>query len=244
MNTDILTRMDIVVEDCGSSNPFDIIEYLGAIHVPLYSSVIGYVKRLRGFNWVGINATLPENQKILTGMHECAHLVGHLDANGFGSHQETSLFTTKQGLYDKSLCIQEKEANLVGAEFTIQTKPFLDLIGYGSQAVTELVATQNKLDEAVHDYEQMRSSYSHMTISDFQRKRLNAYAKKIQQLKGIVQEMQGDIASAGYCRSIPEIAQELNFDEDFIVYKAEALRIRGYELPPFELQRYDKMMRW
>lgn len=244
MNTDILTRMDIVVEDCGSSNPFDIIEYLGAQYVPLYSSVIGYVRRLKGFNWVGINALLPEKLILLAGMHECAHLVGHLDNREFGNHQETALFTTKQGLYDRGLSLQEKEANLVGADFNISTDEFLQLIGYGDKTVKELIEKQNELNIIIKSYEQLKSIYCCKTISDSQRKRLAAYAKQIQQLRGIVQEMQGDISASGYCRTIPEIAKMLDYDEDFIVYKAEALRIRGYELPPFELQRFDRMMRW
>ena len=244
MNTDILTRMDIVVEDCGSSNPFDIIEYLGAQYIPLYSSVIGYVRRLKGFNWVGINALLPEKQILLAGMHECAHLIGHLDTMEFGNHQETALFTTKQGLYDRELSIQEKEANLVGADFNINTDEFLQLIGYGDKTVKELIEKQNELEDTINRCEQLKSIYCCKTISDSQRKRLAAYAKQIQKLRGIVQEMQGDISSSGYTLTMSEIARKLDYDEDFIVYKAEALRIRGFELPQLELQRYNKMFRW
>ena len=244
MNTDILTRMDIVVEDCGSSDPFDIIDYLGANYVPLHSSVIGYVRRLKGFNWVGINADLPKKKILLAGRHECAHLVGHLDSKEFQGHQETSLFTTKQGLYDRELSTQEKEANLVAAEFTIPTRDFLNLIGYGDGTITELIEKQAELKEAIKNYEQLRSIYSFMTISDSQRKRLASYYRKMQQLKSTVQEIQDEISCSGYCRSIPEIARELGYDEDFIEYKAEALRVRGYDLPALELTSYDKMFRW
>lgn len=244
MNTDILTRMDIVVADCGSSDPFDIIEYLGATYVPLCSTVIGYVRRVKGYNWVGINELLPEKRMLLAGRHEVAHLIGHLDSSDFGNHQETALFTTKQGFYDKSLSYQEKEANLVAADFTIPTHDFLDLIGYYDKTVRELVNKQNELDEAVKSYEQLRSIYSYMSISDSQKKRLAAYYKKVQQLRADVEEIQCDISNSGYCRTNSEIARALDFDEDFIVYKAEALRTRGYDLPQLELQRFDKMLRW
>lgn len=244
MNTDILARMDIVVADCGSSDPFDIIEYLGATYVPLYSSVIGYVRRLKGYNWVGINALLPEKRRLLAGRHEVTHLIGHLDTSEFGSHQETALFTTKQGLYDKTLSYQEKEANLVAADFTIPTQDFLDLIGYYDSTVKELVEKQKELNEVTKSYEQLRSIYSYMTISDSQKKRLTAYNKKMQQLRADVDEIQCDISASGYCRTNAEIARELDFDEDFIIYKAEALRMRGYDLPLLELQRFDKMLRW
>lgn len=235
-------RMDIVVADCGSSDPFDIIEYLGATYVPLYSTLIGYVRRVKGYNWVGINELLPEKRILLAGRHEVAHLIGHLDNSEFGNHQESALFTTKQGLYDKTLSYQEKEANLVAADFTIPTHEFLELIGYYDTTIRELVAKQAELDEAVKNYDQLRSIYSYMTISDSQKKRLAAYYKKVQQLRADVQEIQCDVS--GYCRTVSEIARELDFDEDFIVYKAEALRTRGYDLPPLELQSYDKMLRW
>lgn len=245
METDILTRMDIVVADCGSANPFEIIDYLGAEIVPMQSRVIGYVRRLKGTNWVGINTTLPEHQQLLTAMHECGHLIKHINNAEFGvMHQETALFTTRQGLHDKTLSTQEKEANLVAADFIIPTDDILELIGYGNTTVDLYVEKQNALTDASQRYLQLKSIYNCMSTSAAQKKRIIAYAKSVQKLQAELSELQREITDCGFCRSLDEISCSIGFDVDFVQYKLEALKTRGYDLPDIELKAYDKMFRW
>ena len=106
------------------------------------------------------------------------------------------------------------------------------------------VEKQNALTDASQRYLQLKSIYNCMSTSAAQKKRIIAYAKNIQKLQAELSELQREITDCGFCRSLDEISCSIGFDVDFVQYKLEALKTRGYDLPDIELKAYDKMFRW
>ena len=208
---DIFQNMDALIQNAGTVDPLELLDFLGTQVVPMYGSVIGYVASFKHGVFVGYNTRQPRASQKFTLMHECTHVIRHIPTGSFSSqHQEMALFTI-----DKNIAVEEREANLCAAEYTIPTGDILELVGYHNTSVREYCRLKRYLDELSSAYPPPR--------------------KQLRKLSLDLKDLNLEIASSQCIHTNEQIARLLHYNEAFIYYKLEALRLRGYDIPQLEL---------
>ena len=95
VNTDVLERMDNLVSQAGTSNSYELANYLNA-HIGDITSpkLLAFVIRRSGIVCIGLNPHLPYHIKEIILMHEVAHVAFHLDfLSRYGTfYSESSFF--------------------------------------------------------------------------------------------------------------------------------------------------------
>lgn len=243
MTTSALNKLENISKKINSRDPRDIADYLGIRIVDACGSLIAFVTIVKGLTFIAVNPRLGAKKYDFALSHELGHVVcKHLNAPGFlanGAHQETSLMDVP--LYASTLCEQEKEANLIAADFMLDTPTVLDMVGYENKSVAQYRELRAKLREVQSDYESTLFSVHGRDISTSLRCRLietrRLFQRTSNELKAIEQELQ----QMDCCLTIPEMAREMNVSSVVMEYKLEALRIRGYDIDPIELASYSQV---
>lgn len=245
MTISALNKLESISANINSRDPRAIAEHLGIRLVNACGSLIAFVTIVKGLTFIAVNPRLSAKKYDYALSHELGHVVcKHLNAPGFlgnGVHQETSLMSIP--LYASTLCEQEKEANLIAADFMLDTRTVLEMVGYENRSVAQYRELRAKLREVQGDYESTLFSVTGRDISASLRRRLvdtrRLFQRTSSELKAIEQELQ----QMDCCLTIPEMAQELRVSSVIMEYKLEALRIRGYDVDPVELASYSQIFK-
>lgn len=209
---------------------------------PLRGTIIGLSMRYSYFGAVAVNISLIEPWHSFALWHELGHIFrGHVDDPSFNYHQDRSLFTSP--VDSPVIPRQEKEANLISAEYTLDTEELLDLIGYHTPTMRDYRALKKKQGELLRSCDALRGSLSRDHPSNTLRFRLAECGRALRTLEERMRDLESDMISMTCVKSISEIAGELGTDAVILKYKLEALRMRGFDIDLQELERYDQVFR-
>lgn len=243
MDDDFFAVSDAAVAHAGSTKPGDVADCLGIMVYDLTGTITALATRYSYFPVIGLNFKLKGMWRDYAFWHEIGHVVKrHIDEPGFSTkHFGSVLFS--QEVDSRSIPRNEREANIISAEYNIETKTVLEVIAYDTRTMQDyrrLKAYQDKLGES---YKELCSSANADNPSQMVKYRLAEYQRSLKDLEDKKQELESDIAAMGCRLSFREIADELGTTETILKYKLEALRIRGYDIDTLELERYDKVFK-
>lgn len=150
MNENIFAETDAAIAKAnGSKDP----EAVASCHrskifiaSPLMGTITGMAIRYASLGVVSVNRRLNDIWKPFALWHELAHVFrGHIDEDGFGMHQDRDLFTVTVDSH--TISRQEKEANLISAEYNLDTDEILALIGYHNRTLQDYRELKKKQEE-------------------------------------------------------------------------------------------------
>ena len=246
MDEEIFAATDAAIAKAkGSKDPEVVADYHRSsilIGSPLSGSIIGLAFRASILGVVSVNRSLDSIWRRFAYWHELAHVFRkHIDEPSFGTHQDFGLFTVPVDSY--SIPRHEKEANLISAEYSIDTGAVLDLTGYQNKAMKAYREFRKQYKELSREYDNLRFMALGETPTNSVRYRLAECRKALRILEENIHALESDISSMNCVNTISEIADELSANEVIIKYKFEALRIRGYDIDTQELENYNKVFR-
>lgn len=243
MDADLFSLTDAAIKKAGTSDPEAVAECYGFLVNEMHGRIIGYATRYSYLACIGLNTNLDHVWRPFAAWHELGHVFrGHIDEPSFGQqHCDFKLFT--QEVDSHSISRQEKEANLISAEYNMDTGMTLELIGYNNRTMRDyrrLKAYQERLSQS---YEELRFSTDSEKPSTMLRYRLKEYQRTLRELEEKKNDLESDMIAMNCLRTFGEIAGELGTSETILRYKLEALRFRGYDIDVQELESYDKVFR-
>lgn len=243
MTTTALNKLESISKKINSRDPRAIADYLDIPVVDACGSLIAFVTVEKGVTFIAVNPRLGPKKYDYALCHELGHVVSkHLNAPSFlanGVHQETSLMSIP--LYASTLCEQEKEANLIAADFMLDTQTVLDMVGYGNESVAHYREIRAKQRDVQRSYESTLFSVHGRDISTSLRRRLVETRRLFQRTSDKLKSIEQELQHMDCCLTIPEMARELKVSSVIVEYKLEALRIRGYDVDPVELASYSRV---
>ncbi len=241
-------KIDNIIKKIGSNNPEEVASYLNYEIVPLTSSLVGYIARIKNQTIIGINSRLSPIKRKFDIWHEIGHgILGHLNESTFTSfgnyHLDETLFAPNQQLNSKTLSRHEREANLVAAEYSIDTFKILEMIGYNNSVIKQFRNLTTVQQQLRREYETLLFAFqNNSNNSKIQNYRLIEYKKELAKLDEKKLELGREISEYEIL-SIPEIARNLHTSSIIIEYKLEAIRQRGYDIDSIELPNYNKVFK-
>ena len=242
MGENVLQRMDEVIKRAGTDDPFELADYLGARIIWLTGSVIGFVRKIKQRVFIGVHRELSPRKQRFTVMHEDAHIVCHLEAEEFRlGHQEAAFFSARNGVFDRTVSHQEKEANLASAEYSLPTEDVLEMIGYYNGEKREFrrkLAAHERLRE---EYEGYRYSLDSCEYPQTVRERIAKYETSLRDSSWELEDMRSSISAMDDSLTIEQIARALHVSTVMVEYKLAALRLRGYDFDDMGLPGYDRV---
>ena len=244
MEDDIFSVTDAAIEKAGGSHdPVDVAEANGIfVAEPLSGTITGMSMRFSYLGSIAVNGKLDTLWRMFTYWHELGHIFRkHVDDPTFNFHQDVGVFT--QSVDSRTISRQEKEANLISAEYNIPTDDVLELIGYNNRAMRDYRDLKKRENEMAAAYDQLRFSAYSENPSSMMKYRLAEYRRVLCQLEEKRHDLESEMCAMNCMRSLSEIAGELGANEVIIKYKLEALRFRGYDIDVQELERYDQIFR-
>lgn len=243
LNTNVLERMDVLVARAGTSDPYELADFLRVFIQDLTSNkLIAFVMKKSGVTCIGLNARLNFAKKMVILMHELTHVVCHIDfINSFGiGYGEINAF---QSLKHRNIVRQEYEANVVAADFNLPTDEVLEMLGYNNNSLREYRRILAAFKRHQNEYEQFLASVIFTTKSNYTRQKLLNWKRRMKEWQDELEEMQHDLTYSGDFMTTAEIAGEFGLPQSIVDYKLEALRLRGYDLDAVELVRHNQVFR-
>ena len=243
MTTDILERMDAVVARAGTCDPYELADYLHAYVVDLIGKkLIAFVIQNSGVIHIGINPLLSIIKKHIVLMHEVAHVAFHLEflKRQQGVYGEVSAFAS---LKHSEIVQQEYEANLVAADFCLDTDDVLDKLGYNLHSLQRYLEYLEDFKRHQAKYESFLSYTVFSADDKWTQKKLLNWKREMKIWEQELEDMQRDLTYEGNLMTPEEIAREYDIPETIVEYKVEALRQRGYVTPSVELASYAQVFK-
>ncbi|MBR4330476.1 MAG: hypothetical protein IKP71_11580, partial [Candidatus Riflebacteria bacterium] len=153
-----------------------------------------------------------------------------------------SLFDASQQLNSKTISRYEREANIIAAEYCIDSKKILEMTGYNNSVIQQFQVLKETQQQLRQEYERLLFTVQPSNLSETQKVRLNEYKNELARLDEKEQELGSEISELGVM-SIPEMARHLHTSSIIVEYKLEAMRLRGYKLEGIELAAYNKVFK-
>lgn len=243
----IFAKIDKIIKKIGTDNPEEVAAFLNYEIIFLTSSIVGYVTRIKNQTIIGINRRLSPIKKLFDEWHEIGHAIsGHLNEADFtcnGSyHLDHSLFDASQQLNSKTISRYEREANIIAAEYCIDSKKILEMTGYNNSVIQQFQVLKETQQQLRQEYERLLFAVQPSNLSETQKVRLNEYKNELARLDEKELELGIEISELGVM-SIPEMAKHLHTSSIIVEYKLEAMRLRGYKLEGIELAAYNKVFK-
>ena len=246
MDEEIFAATDAAIAKAkGSRDPEVVADYHRSsilIGTPLAGTIIGMSFRCSTLGVVSVNRNLDTVWRMFAYWHELAHVFRkHIDESTFGMHQDRGLFTVP--VDSRSISRQEREANIISAEYNLVTDDVLELIGYNNQTMQDYRKLKHYQDQLSRAYEALRFSTFGETPSNTVKYRMAEYRRALRELDEKRNDLESDLTAMHCVKSISEIAGELGTSEIILKYKLEAMRLRGYDIDVAELERYDQVFK-
>lgn len=240
MEEDIFSLVAGKIQMAGTDDPREVAEFYDFLWVDLKGSVKGYAALYNGsMPAVGLHVRLEGNWYMFGGWHELTHIFsgdiyesgftnGHADT-GFFAHEVNSLTVPKH----------ERIANLVAADVTIKDVDIEVVTNYNSPTLRSYRRVKAYQTALAKEMESLRSSFN--TSSNYLRTQMVDLKRKINGVSETLRRMEDEMLSCNYNKTFSEMAMELGISERILRYKLEAMRLKGVEIDPQELERYDRM---
>lgn len=243
MNADPLIRAENIVKEKGTIDPEELAYRIGIKYIKKTQTqkdaYLVFLDRRTPVIFLNQDLYLPGNQyeKERALWHEIAHfLEEHWKYMGSIIMDQASVFS--KYLDDKDLAWTEAEANIISAHMTIQTRAFLDKIGYYSSSAMQWRRIQRLLTETKKEYS-MIIDQCRFDPSPKNRQKLYSLRVKCMELENQLNDVELELAEMNYTTSIPTLAMVFHTNEAFIRYKLKALELLGYEgIENIELSPY------
>ena len=242
LKEDLFVEMDEYIKRANGSTDPEVIAACNNILVakPLSGSIIGMAMRYSTLAVVAVNGRLDKLWHNYALMHEITHVArGHIDDPAFALHQDKGIFT--QPVDSRTIPRHELEANLVSAEYSVDTNSVFCLIGYDNSTMRDYRSLKKHQARLTQAYDTLRFSTDVNQSSNAVKYRMAEYRRALMELDEKRQDLESDISSMNCVLSFSEIAHEINTTEIILKYKLEAMRIRGYDIDIQELERYDRV---
>ncbi len=240
MEEDIFSLIAGKIKEAGTDDPRKVAQYFDFLWVDLRGSVKGYAALYNGsIPAIGLHVKLDGNWYMFGGWHELTHIFrGDIYEPGFtNGHADTGFFSCEVN----SICIprHERIANLVAADVTIKDADVEDVTNYNQPAMRAYrrmksyqMALAKELDN-LHSYSEASSGYLKVQMVDLRR--------KLTGVSETLRNIEDEMISCNYNKTFSEMAMDLGVSERIFRYKLEAMRLKGAEIDPQELERYDRM---
>lgn len=247
MREDMFSSARNAAETACSKDPRVVADSLGIMVVDLNGSICGYAAVFRSgkTSWpvIGLHRDLSSPWDHFGGWHELAHVIrGHVYDPSFANrHCDCSFFS--QELNAKAISLQEKEANLISADMCIEDSIIVELTGYDDPAIRDYRQFRSDLENLVRSYERLMFSIRSGSPSALLRVKMQETKNRIRETRKALQGLEEEITSIKGNLTLQGIAARAGTSERILRYKLEAMRIRGYDIDPIELERHDRMFR-
>lgn len=244
MDEEIFAATDAAIAKAkGSRDPEVVADYHRSsilIGTPLAGTIIGMSFRCSTLGVVSVNRNLDEVWRMFAYWHELAHVFRkHIDEPSFGMHQDRGLFTAPVDSH--SISRQEREANIISAEYNLDTDEVLDLIGYNNRTMQDYRRLKQYQEQLSHAYDTLRFSTFGESPSASVRYRMAEYRRALHELDEKRYDLESDLVAMHCVKSFSEMAGELGTNEVILKYKLEAMRIRGFDIDIQELEQYSRV---
>lgn len=243
MEDDIFSATDAAVAKANGSRDPEVVAATNNILImePLSGSIIGMSMRFSYLGAVSVNRNLDTIWRLFTLWHELGHVFReHVDEPTFNFHRDVGVFS--QPVDSRSISRQEKEANLISAEYNICTDDVLELIGYENRVMQYYRRLKRKQEETAQAYDSLRFSVNHENLSAMMCYRLAEYRRVLRDLNEKRMDLESEMVAINCVNSFSEIAGELGTSEIILKYKLKAMR-SGYDIDVDELKRYDQVFK-
>ena len=244
MDSTIFKATDAAINKAKGSKDPDVVANSNGIMIgdPLSGSIVGMAMRFSYLGAVAVNGHLDEAWHLFTLWHEIAHVLrNHVDDPAFNFHNDYGIFT--QSFDSRTISRQEREANLISAEYNIDTESVLELIGYHNRTMQDYRRLKKYQDQLSQAYDSLRFSTFGEHPSNSIKYRMAEYRRALRELNEKRYDLESDLSAMNCVYSISEIASNLGTNEIIMKYKFEAMRIRGYDIDVQELEKYNKVFR-
>lgn len=227
----------------GSTDPLVVADYNNIfVGKPLTGSIIGMALRYSTIGIVAVNERLSKVWHDFSLWHELAHVIRkHIDDPAFVQHQDRGIFS--QPVDSRTIPRHELEANLISAEYCVDSKSILTLVGYNNPTMCDYRDLKKHQQELSHAYDAMRFSTEGKQSHNSVQYRMAEYRHALNELEYKRRDLESEMIAMNYVKSLPEIAREIGTTEVILKYKLEAMRIRGYDIDVQELERYNQVFR-
>ena len=243
MKSNIFTVIDQAIAKAGGSkDPKEVADKNGIlVGSPLVGNLVGMAMRMGYMGAIAVNERLNYIWKMFALWHEIAHVLRkHVDEPSFVFHKDTQLFTIPVD----SLTIprHEFEANLISAEYNLDTNVILNLIGYYDKTMIEFRHTKKEIAQKKQKYNNILYSLNPKNISRNSKIQLLEYKRDLKDLTEKYYDLCSDISSLDYCKSISELAGEMDSNEIILGFKFKAMELNGIDDIEFpELPQYNRV---
>ena len=242
MDEDIFQAAEKAIQAAGSKDPRDVAEHFGILVVDLKGTIAGYATRYSRLPVIGLNINLDDLWYRFGGWHELDHVFsGDIYNPGFqGGHRDGGFFM--QEVDCRTIPRHELRANLVSANVNIEDDIVIEVTNYDSRMMQDYRRMKAYLEKLSNAYEQLRFS-TQVSSSALLKTRMHELRRKIQGTSETLNDMEAEMISSNCCKTFHDIACEIGVPERIFRYKLEAMRLRGYDIDPQELERYDEMFK-
>ena len=240
MEDDIFSLIAGKIKEAGTTDPREVAEHYRILWIDLKGSIKGYAALYNGsIPAIGLHVALDGKWYMFGGWHELSHVFhGDIYEPGFrNGHADSGFFRQEVG--NLFIPKQEKIANLVAADITITDKEVETVTNFNNptlQSYRRMKAYQKALSD---ELEVLRCNYEHP--SSYMKTRMVDLKRKILGVRETLQDMELEISSCNYNKTFTEMAMDMGVSERILRYKLEAMRLRGLDIDPQELERYDRM---
>ena len=242
MEKGIFQSAETAIRAAASKDPRDVADHFGILVVDLKGTIAGYAAHYAKLPAIGLNVNLDDVWYRFGGWHELDHVLsGDIYQPGFqGGHRDGGFFT--QSVDSRTIPRHELRANLVSANVNIEDAAVISVTNYDSGMMREYRKMKAHLEELSHAYDQLYFS-TERSSSALLKARMHELRRKIQGASEMLIDMEAEMQSSNCCKTIHEMACEIGVPERIFRYKLEAMRLRGFDIKPQELERYHEMFK-
>ena len=158
------------------------------------------------------------------------HEVGHYICDQGAMKRYTDFSSITNISSETIIDVFEIEANYAGADLTINTERFAELIGYQSYSRQRYMKEKAHLESILRDYQELVNTLRFGRCSSSQRQRFREYEREIPHLQEHLLEVEEEFSRAGYLTTPHDLAEALDTTEAFVICKHRVMReCRGYK---------------
>ena len=227
----------------GSKDPEVVADFNNVlIGEPLSGTIIGMAMRFAYLGSIAVNGKLEEVWRLFALWHELAHVFQkHVDDPSFNYHKDYAIFS--QPVDSRSIPRQEREANLISAEYNIDSEAILEMISYNNRTMQDYRRLKKYQEQLSHAYDSLRFSTFGEQPTNTVKYRMAEYRRLLRELDEKRCDLESDLSAMHCVKSVSEIAGEIGTSEIIIKYKLEAMRIRGFDIDVQELEQYSRVFK-
>lgn len=238
LDEDIFSLVAGKIKEAGTADPREVAKHFDILWIDLEGTIKGYAALYNNLiPAVGLNTALTGNWYMFGGWHELTHVFKDdiRDPDFKNGHADTGFF--QQEVSNPYMPRQEKTANLVAADVTILDRDVEEVTNYNSPTLRSYRRMKAYQKALSNELVNLRSAFS--PESTYLQTQMHDLRRKIKDVSETLSNMETEIVWCNYNKNFSEMAKELGVTERILRYKLEAMRLKGADFDPQELESYD-----